>query len=745
MWHEQRKEEKRIRGMLVDRRKRAERRRDYYEKIRGDPNQFLQVHGSSIRVHLDPSIAIAADSPANMMPWAGDSKIIIDRFDARANLDMIPENNFKANKAELSKEESREMRQVNYERYRILIQNEYLSIGEEKFLKTIDLEEKFGGTTYQGNRAKEEKKKSANKAAIGFIYQDSAPMGPDPDSDSDSMSDSEPDFDLSVDVMSLGTAQQHEINKIGATFEMGKKDFVKYLARDVEEMEEVKMAKDKELEKSNMSGRKSRRQRRVLKERRLEGKAMSPPSYAARKTSKSKSRSQSRSSESESDVGEGKVEFITSFGGDSDQEAKKEMTKKEQKSSKSKIKGEYGKPIGPKLPRNRSWSKGRRRHGYSRSRSRGRYRRSKSRSKRSRSRGRRSRSKDWDRRRYSRRSRSRSRSPRRSTRSRSRERARIEKRLSKAFSPPPKPSFIPKKKSSSSSSSDSSDSEAEGTGSTRYRSKYRNKKADSSDDSDDDTIDKKSDDNKINANGEIKGESLYHNSMSSFFTGIQDKSEESKASELALPQIEPPPVRRYYGRRKDEDSESELSMDSDSDRKSPIRQLCAETPRNGNQGDRGASSTKEDKKLSIKEKLRKKMLQQIKKTFKEDKKAEQERMKKMEEEQFYREEELKEMSEKLRLRERERRRLAGESESDEDAGDYSPLTALWRRERKERSPEERSRRSPVFERSRERSRERRSRSRSRCRSRSRSRSKSREKGGKSKKIKIAAGPRLVDY
>ena len=43
MWHEQRKEEKRIRGMLVDRRKRAERRRDYYEKIRGDPNQFLQV------------------------------------------------------------------------------------------------------------------------------------------------------------------------------------------------------------------------------------------------------------------------------------------------------------------------------------------------------------------------------------------------------------------------------------------------------------------------------------------------------------------------------------------------------------------------------------------------------------------------------------------------------------------------------------------------------------------------------
>lgn len=33
MWHEARKQEKKIRGMLVDYRRRAERRRDYYEKI----------------------------------------------------------------------------------------------------------------------------------------------------------------------------------------------------------------------------------------------------------------------------------------------------------------------------------------------------------------------------------------------------------------------------------------------------------------------------------------------------------------------------------------------------------------------------------------------------------------------------------------------------------------------------------------------------------------------------------------
>lgn len=33
MWHEARKQEKKIRGMMVDYRKRAERRRDFYEKF----------------------------------------------------------------------------------------------------------------------------------------------------------------------------------------------------------------------------------------------------------------------------------------------------------------------------------------------------------------------------------------------------------------------------------------------------------------------------------------------------------------------------------------------------------------------------------------------------------------------------------------------------------------------------------------------------------------------------------------
>merc|ERR1712098_885619 len=118
-------------------------------------------------------IALAADSPANMMPWPGDSKI--------------------------------------------LIQNEYLSVTEEKFLKTIELEEKYGGKTYQGKKAKEDKKMSGNKVAIGFKYEDSA----EPDvveEDEDSDEDSDEDFDLNLDVTSLDAMQVQEINKLGDNY-----------------------------------------------------------------------------------------------------------------------------------------------------------------------------------------------------------------------------------------------------------------------------------------------------------------------------------------------------------------------------------------------------------------------------------------------------------------------------------------------------------------------------------------------
>lgn len=94
------------------------------------------------------------------MPWQGQSDNLIDRFDVRAHLDFIP-----VIKKQEEEELSHEERQLNYERYRIIAQNSFLVISEEKFLKQLHLEEQFGYT-------EEPKKKKTGGAAIGYNYED---------------------------------------------------------------------------------------------------------------------------------------------------------------------------------------------------------------------------------------------------------------------------------------------------------------------------------------------------------------------------------------------------------------------------------------------------------------------------------------------------------------------------------------------------------------------------------------------
>lgn len=778
MWHEQRKQEKKIKGFLVDRQKRAERRRDYYEKFKADPTQFLQVHGRKAKIHLDPAVSLAADSPVTMMPWMGDKNIQIDRFDVRAHLDSIQEYKADKSKSNLDSEEDREQRKVNYERYRILIQNDYLSIGEVKFLKTIDLEEKYGGTTYQQQKAKEDKKRlGSSKAAIGFVYEDSAPVSPpkpdEEEEDEDSDTDSDPDFDLTVDVLSLGAENQSEINKLGMGYSLGKKDFVKLLARDVEEAEELKMAREKEVEKSMYSGRKSRRQRRMLREKRITGRTISPPAYAARDSPEYKdvSRSRSRSKSSESDTANQKVEFITSFGGESPDLSKEVETSGSKTGNLSKLKNiskksdlaEYSVPIGPTLP------PGMETEEISRSKSSDRRHRSRSydrRKRRSRDRSRSRHDRTQERRRRSReRRRSRSGSRRDSYRS-SRDHKRSSRSPEKSHQLAPYP--VPnkpdnhmkeelqniKKKLVTKKDSDSSDSsEEDNNDGTKYRSKYRNRKASSSssgEESNNESPELKSEEIKEckqKSDEDVKNkESLYHHSMSSFFSGFTGsiQAEPSKqATNLPVARIkdEPPPVvKRYYGRRHEEkSSESDISVDSDDEKISALKAKMKVQKKNELQSSVTCNKGESANLLAVKEKIRKKMLSQIKKTFKEDKKVELERMKKAEEEQFYREEELRELSEKLRVRERERRRmLRGSSESS--------------RSRSRSTSRTRTKRSGSRNRSRSKSG---NRSRSRSRSESRIKSKSRRSSSSSRngerhrpKTQIEdndSDRRLVDY
>lgn len=322
MWHEARKQEKKIRGLLVDYQRRAQRRKDYYEKIRADPTQFLQLHGRQCKVHIDPSIAIAANSPATMMPWQGNEEIMIDRFDARAHLDFIREPKEDDEDEVLTNEE----RQLNYERYRILVQNEFLTISENKFLHQLYLEEKFGPVGKSD--VDDAKKKSTANAAIPYKYTDEdtiqvddskkyLDIKPKTDESDESDEESEIDFDLSIDVSKIGTDQANELNATAHNFGMTTNDFYSFLNNDLEEAENIQLARLAEEEKAMFAGRRSRRERRAFRLKALEGKALSPLSYATRKSPSYTDFDQLSSmmtSRSPTPENSGQVTYITSFG-----------------------------------------------------------------------------------------------------------------------------------------------------------------------------------------------------------------------------------------------------------------------------------------------------------------------------------------------------------------------------------------------------------------------------------------------
>ncbi|CAH8434227.1 unnamed protein product [Heterobilharzia americana] len=282
MWQEARKQEKHIKTLMVDYKRRAERRRDYYERIKQDPIKFLRVFGRPSKLHLDSEVTKAAENPNNMMPWVGDPSIMIDRFDVRASLEHYDTR--AVEDVKLSSTERIEARLCNYERYRCLIHNEYASVTESMALKQIEMDEKYGDLE---KRRKEEeeaatKKSQESKAAIGFVYEDSTGPSensvthgtptPQDDSETDDEADSDMDIDVELDVSALTVEARRQLAKSAATFGLHPTDFVRLLDADQQLETELRLAKALEEEKLQLSGRKSRRSRRLLRERRAQEK-----------------------------------------------------------------------------------------------------------------------------------------------------------------------------------------------------------------------------------------------------------------------------------------------------------------------------------------------------------------------------------------------------------------------------------------------------------------------------------------
>lgn len=129
--------------MMVDYRKRAERRRAFYERMKLDPTQFLRLYGQKCKIHIDPQLAAAGDGKSVMMPWQGDSNNMIDRFDVRAHLDMIPPQPPSSSIGPLMETDPEEHR-LNYERYRTLVMIDSSGATEESYIRQLEIEEMYG-------------------------------------------------------------------------------------------------------------------------------------------------------------------------------------------------------------------------------------------------------------------------------------------------------------------------------------------------------------------------------------------------------------------------------------------------------------------------------------------------------------------------------------------------------------------------------------------------------------------------
>ncbi|KAK2182074.1 hypothetical protein NP493_368g02046 [Ridgeia piscesae] len=630
MWHEARRQEKKIRGLMVDYKKRAERRRQYYERIKQDPTQFVRVIGRQMPIHLEHSVALAAESPQSMMPWQGNPDVTIDRFDVRAHLDYISEVSDSAD-PKLCKADQNEERKCCYERYRILVQNECTGVSEEQCLQQIYTDELFGAV--EPKKAETENKKPDKKAAIGYTYEDSTPAPTNSETDllekeeeeAEESSDEEIDLDIAFDVDDLTTEQSDQLNLCARDYGMKGDDYLESLHRDKEEAEAVRQARLLEEEKAQFSGRKSRRERRAYKDKRMKERMLSPPSYAARdsptynayKKSSSSSRSRSPSPVKT------KMKFITSFGGEDEDDVpvlgpslpppshvsrteskgrsssylsrKSNRTSQDRSRSGGRDRSRSGGQSGGRYGRSRSRSRCRSRYGhrYSRSRSRSRPRTNRRRYSRSRSRGRRTRS-------ASSRSSSRSRSRWRSMRSRSASStSRSRSRSPRQQSSPHQQSTPPLK---------------------RYRRSSRS-------------------------------------------------SSSSSSSSPSPKRASPPPIKRY---RRPSLSSSNNSSDSDDD-DGTKKSDTSSNPGSTHKSDggkvigisRGLGATNKTL-LTPQERLRRRMQVQLNRQYKADKKAQREKQDKMLQQQLDREEELKLRGIEMRRREREKRHREKEGGSTDE-------------------------------------------------------------------------------
>ncbi|KAI8384097.1 alternative splicing regulator-domain-containing protein [Blakeslea trispora] len=169
MWQEAKANDKRIRELMVDHKKRAERRRAYYESRLGDPLQLIRVIGSASKLYPDAEQFYYHENTDNFMPWQANPDIKIDRFDGRSLLDYMPEIPLR-NRS--NKEEEDMADELNFERYHDLIEAERLNVSEKERLTEVEEEWTKLLDRHQAklNMIRQQEKGSRRGGNYGFDY-----------------------------------------------------------------------------------------------------------------------------------------------------------------------------------------------------------------------------------------------------------------------------------------------------------------------------------------------------------------------------------------------------------------------------------------------------------------------------------------------------------------------------------------------------------------------------------------------
>ncbi|KAK5986785.1 Splicing factor [Trichostrongylus colubriformis] len=293
---------------------------------RKDPDQFMQLHGRKCIIHTDKSIAKAAEDNNILRKWQGDPSVMIDRFDVRSHLDFIPPVKKKSLEPD-SEDEKLEMI-CDFERYRVLIINEFRNVSEKDYLRKI-AEKEFWKIPKDDQLKSEhdKKKKSAeSKASIGFTYENSVVVKKENDdteaSDDDTDIDQPEDIDVELDLRGADAESQRRVNCIGEAYGVRRGGFAGLLNADAVARAETAELRRIDREKAALAGRDSKHERLLLKKQRalIVGKGcpdeatVSLLSFVESAAAKKKAILEtSSSSDSEEDA---RPQFITTFGND---------------------------------------------------------------------------------------------------------------------------------------------------------------------------------------------------------------------------------------------------------------------------------------------------------------------------------------------------------------------------------------------------------------------------------------------